>query len=156
MTQYSVLFVCLGNICRSPLAEAAFRSAADDAGLSVHIDSVGTAGYHVGEPPDRRSIRTAASQGIDITHYRGRQLSDADFNEFTHIFAMDHENLRNVEDSAPAEATAQIALLLDLLPHRVGEAVRDPYYGGDDGFERTWAEVSEAAHALAAKLASAQ
>ena len=144
----SVLFVCLGNICRSPLAEAAFRSAADAAGLEVHIDSVGTAGYHVGQPPDPRSITTAAARGIDIRHYRGRQLAISDFHEFTHIFAMDHENLRNVEARAPEGASAKISLLLDLLPHRAGHAVADPYYGGDDGFERTWAEVSEAAQAL--------
>jgi len=152
----SVLFVCLGNICRSPLAEAAFRAAADDVGLAVHVDSVGTADYHVGKPPDPRSIRTAASRGVDITHYCGRQLAECDFSEFTHIFAMDHENLRNIKARAPANATAEISLLLDVLPHRVGEPVGDPYYGGDDGFERTWAEVSEAAQALVAKLASAQ
>ena len=133
----SVLFVCLGNICRSPLAEAAFRAAADEAGLAVHADSVGTASYHVGEPPDPRSIRTAAARGIDITHYRGRQLAVSDYREFTHIFAMDHDNLRNVEERAPHDASSEIALLLDLLPHRAGEAVGDPYYGGEDGFERT-------------------
>lgn len=152
----SVLFVCLGNICRSPLAEAAFRAAADEADLDVLVDSVGTAGYHIGEPPDPRSIRTAASRGIDISHYRGRQLSESDYREFSHIFAMDHENLRNIESRAPADATAQIALLLDLLPDRSGEAVGDPYYGGDDGFERTWIEVSAAAQALVAKLSAAQ
>ena len=154
MNHHSVLFVCLGNICRSPLAEAAFRAAADDAGLQVNIDSVGTAGYHVGEPPDPRSIRTAAARGIDIRHYRGRQLASSDYREFTHIFAMDHDNLRNIEARAPQDATAEISLLLDLLPHRAGQAVGDPYYGGDDGFERTWAEVSEAAEALVEKLLS--
>ncbi|MCK0128565.1 low molecular weight protein-tyrosine-phosphatase [Erythrobacter sp. F6033] len=148
----SVLFVCLGNICRSPLAEAAFRAAADDAGLAVHVDSVGTAGYHVGEPPDPRSIRTAAARGIDITSYRGRQLSENDFHEFTHIFAMDQENLRNIKARAPDGAMAEISLLLDLVAGQEGEEVGDPYYGGDDGFDRTWAEVSEAADALAAKL----
>jgi protein-tyrosine phosphatase len=157
MTQStSVLFVCLGNICRSPLAEAAFRAAADEAGIDVHIDSVGTAAYHVGEPPDQRSIRTAAARGIDIAHYRGRQLAESDYREFTHIFAMDHVNLHNILARAPADASAEMSLLLDLLPHRKGEAVGDPYYGGDDGFERTWTEVSEAAAALVARLAPAQ
>lgn len=155
MAQASVLFVCLGNICRSPLAEAAFRAAAQEAGLDVHADSVGTAAYHVGEAPDERSIRTAAAHGIDIRHYRGRQLAESDYREFTHIFAMDHENLRNVEARAPGDATAEISLLLDLIPHRAGEAVGDPYYGGEEGFERTWAEVSEAARALVAELSAA-
>lgn len=149
----SVLFVCLGNICRSPLAEAAFRNAAEYHGLEVHIDSAGTAAYHVGKAPDPRSIRTAAARGIDITHYRGRQIEAEDFHRFTHIFVMDHQNLRNVEAIRPADASAQVALLMDLLPHRAGSAVADPYYGGEDGFEMTWSEVTEAAQALAAELA---
>lgn len=155
MTQIaSVLFVCLGNICRSPLAEAAFRAAADEAGLPVHVDSAGTAAYHVGKPPDPRSIRQAAAHGIDISHYRGRQLTASDYREFTHIFAMDHDNLRDVRLRAPTGATAQIALLLDLVPHRAGQPVADPYYGGEDGFERTWSDVSEAARALVEQLAA--
>ncbi len=156
MNKPSILFVCLGNICRSPLAEAAFRAVAEEQGLDVHVDSAGTAAYHVGEPPDPRSIATAASRGIDITHYRGRQIAATDYREFTHIFALDHENLRNIEARAPADATAEIALLLDLLPHRVGEAVADPYYGGAEGFEITWAEVHEASRALVKRLSPAQ
>lgn len=149
----SVLFVCLGNICRSPLAEAAFRAAADEAGISVHVDSAGTAAYHVGKAPDPRSIRTAAARGIDIRHYRGRQIVASDYREFTHIFALDHANLRDIKARAPEDTLAEIGLLLDLLPHRAGEEVDDPYYGGEDGFEIAWSEVSEAAQALVAKLA---
>lgn len=152
MTQHSVLFVCLGNICRSPLAEAAFRAAADSAGLAVHVDSAGTAAYHVGQPPDPRSIRTAAAHGIDIRQYRGRQIAIEDYRQFTHIFALDHANLREIEALAPADASAKIALLLDVLPDRLGEAVADPYYGGEDGFEGTWAEVNEAAQALVGQM----
>jgi len=148
----AILFVCLGNICRSPLAEAAFRAAAGEAGLAVRTDSVGTAAYHVGEPPDPRSIRTAAKHGIDIRHYRGRRLAKRDFEDFTHILAMDHSNLRNIRSRAPVQSPVEISLLLDLLPHRAGEAVADPYYGGENGFETTWREVSEAALALVERL----
>ncbi|MBK6802133.1 low molecular weight protein-tyrosine-phosphatase [Novosphingobium sp.] len=153
MAEPSVLFVCLGNICRSPLAEAAFRTEAERAGLNARADSAGTAGYHIGEPPDPRAIRTARTKGIDISGYRGRQASAADFHAFTHIFALDHSNLRNLERIAPAGHPAQLRLLLDLIPGREGQAVADPWYGGEAGFEVTWAEVSAAARALVAELA---
>lgn len=97
MREPAVLFVCLGNICRSPLAEAAFRAEAAKAGLQVTADSAGTADYHVGEAPDPRAIRTAARFGVDISGYRGRQATAEDFQRFTHIFAADHSNLRNLQ-----------------------------------------------------------
>ncbi|MGE8142758.1 low molecular weight protein-tyrosine-phosphatase [Novosphingobium sp. NPDC080210] len=152
MTEPAVLFVCLGNICRSPLAEAAFRAEAAKAGLRVTVDSAGTADYHVGEPPDPRAIRTAARFGIDISGYRGRQASAADFDRFTHILAADHSNLRNLERIAPPAHSARLSLLLDLVPGRTGEAVADPWYGDEDGFLVTWKEVSAAARALVAEL----
>lgn len=151
-SRYSVLFVCLGNICRSPLAEAAFRRAAEASGIEVEIDSAGTAAYHVGQPPDPRSIATAAAHGIEIGHYRGRQLSAGDFTRFTHIFAMDHQNLRNIEAIRPAGATAQVSLLMDLVKGREGAAIADPYYDGEEHFEDTWADVEMAARALVARL----
>ena len=92
-TRPSVLFVCLGNICRSPLAEAAFRKEAEDAGLDVEIDSAGTGHWHAGKPPDPRAQAIALANGIDISHYRARQLEAADFARFSHIFAMDYDNL---------------------------------------------------------------
>jgi protein-tyrosine phosphatase len=152
MREPSVLFVCLGNICRSPLAEGAFRAAADAAGLAVRIDSAGTAGYHIGDPPDPRAIRTAARHGVNIAGYRGRQAGSQDFLEFTHIFALDQANLRDLEAIAPPSHNAQLGLLLDLMPERVGQPVADPYYGDEAGFEVTWAEVSAAAQALVAQL----
>ena len=152
MAQYSVLFVCLGNICRSPLAEAAFRSAAEDLGIDAHADSAGTADYHVGRPPDQRSISTAEARGIDISHYRGRQIAEVDYTDFTHIFALDHANLKEIERRAPIGTTANIALLLDVIEGREGEAVPDPYYGGDEGFELVWNEVSKATRAIALQL----
>ena len=148
----AVLFVCLGNICRSPLAEGAFRHAASTAGLAVDIDSAGTANWHAGKAPDPRAIRTAARHGVDIAGLRARQIVAADFARFTHIFALDHENLAGIQRIAPQGASAATGLLLDLVAGRTGQAVADPYYGGEEGFEATWADVSAAAAALLARL----
>lgn len=152
MSAPAVLFVCLGNICRSPLAEAAFRAEAAAAGLEALADSAGTAGYHIGEPPDPRAIRTAASFGIDISGYRGRQAAAADFTRFTHIFALDHANLAGLQRIAPPGHAAHLGLLLDCVAGMEGRAVADPYYGDEAGFLETWAEVSLAARALVSQL----
>ncbi len=148
----AVLFVCLGNICRSPLAEAAFRAEAARAGLDAIADSAGTADYHVGEAPDPRSIRTAARFGIDIAGFRGRQASAQDFHDFTHIFALDHANLAGLQRIAPAGHGGHLGLLMDLVAGREGQAVADPYYGDEAGFLVTWDEISLAARALVAEL----
>jgi protein-tyrosine phosphatase len=149
----AVLFVCLGNICRSPLAEAAFRHAAQEIGLDVEIDSAGTAGWHIGKPPDPRAQAIALKHGIDISGYRGRQVSAADFIRFTHIVALDHDNLATLERMRPQDGIARLSLLLDHVDGRAGEAVADPYYGGDEGFAVTWAEVATGAAALAERIA---
>jgi protein-tyrosine phosphatase len=149
----AVLFVCLGNICRSPLAEAAFRHAAQEIGLDVEIDSAGTAGWHIGKPPDPRAQAIALKHGIDISGYRGRQVSAADFIHFTHIVALDHDNLATLERMRPQDGIARLSLLLDHVDGRAGEAVADPYYGGDEGFAVTWAEVATGAAALAERIA---
>ena len=149
----AVLFVCLGNICRSPLAEAAFRQAAQAAGLAAEADSAGTGGWHAGDPPDPRAQAAAMRHGMDIAHYRARQVQRQDFSRFTHIYALDHGNLRDLARIAPPRSPARLSLLLDVLPHRAGDAVADPYYGDEAGFETTWAEVSEAAAALVTLLA---
>lgn len=148
----SVLFVCLGNICRSPLAEAAFREEARRLKLDVIADSAGTGGWHIDFPPDARAQAVARKHSVDISALRGRQVKPADFRRFTHVVAMDHDNLANLRRLAPADATAELSLLLDHVEGREGQAVADPYFGDDDGFDLTWADVTAGARALAAEL----
>ena len=152
----SVLFVCLGNICRSPLAEAAFRGEAKRIGLDVEIDSAGTGDWHIGHPPDRRAVAVAKRNGVDIGHLRARQVREEDFLRFSHIVALDTQNLVDLEALAPEGATAELSLLLDHVEGRGGEAVADPYYGDEAGFDITWAEVVAGAEALARRIAGAR
>ena len=150
----SVLFVCLGNICRSPLAEAAFRARMMHAGLDIEVDSAGTGAWHVGNPPDPRAQSIASRHGHDIATYRARQVETADFRRFTHIFALDHENLAELKRRAPADTTAALGLLLDLVKGLEGQPVADPYFGGEEGFHTTWQQVDRAAQALIERLNS--
>ena len=152
MSRPALLFVCLGNICRSPLAEAAFRAAAEKAGLDAICDSAGTASYHSNSPPDPRSVRKAAAHGIDISGYTARQVETADYTRFTHILAMDHQNLAELKARAPRGATATIMLLMDAVPGREGAAIADPYYGGEENFVDTWDDATAAAAALVESL----
>ena len=149
----SVLFVCLGNICRSPLAEAALRSEAQRLGLDVEIDSAGTGDWHVGHPPDRRAAAVAKRNGIDISHLRARRVTPEDFRRFDHIVALDAQNLADLNATRPADAKAELSLLLDHVEGREGEAVADPYYGADEHFDLTWRDVTEGARALARRIA---
>ena len=149
----SILFVCLGNICRSPLAEGALRAEAQRLNLDLIVDSAGTGNWHAGEPPDERAIAVAARNGVDISALRARQVTRADFTRFDHVVALDHENLSNLRQQAPADATAELSLLLDHVPGREGQAVADPWFGEAAGFDVTWVEVTAAARGLAAKLA---
>ncbi|MEZ0243764.1 MAG: low molecular weight protein-tyrosine-phosphatase [Sphingomonas sp.] len=144
----SILFVCLGNICRSPLAEAAMRDAAARAGVDVVVDSAGTGSWHIGHPPDERSIAVAEGHGIDISGYKGRQVRGEDFRNFDYIVALDPQNLRDLRKIAPSDTNARLTLLLDFVPGRAGEAVPDPYYQDDIAFEVVWRDVSAAAEAL--------
>lgn len=152
MTVPSILFVCLGNICRSPLAEAAFRAEAEAAGLKVHIDSAGTGDWHLGKGPDHRAQAEAKRHGHDISGYKARQVKPEDFNRFTYIFALDPQNLADLQQLAPTGSTAEVALLMDLVPGREGTGVNDPYYGDESDFEISWADVSAAAKRLLARF----
>lgn len=154
MKEPAILFVCLGNICRSPMAEGAMREAAEKRGLDIAVDSAGTGGWHAGDPPDTRAQAEAKRHGVDISGLRGRQIAPADHHRFTHIFALDEENLRDILLSAPADGTAEVSLLMDAVPGHEGKPVADPYYGGAEGFARTWDQVSVAAQALADRFAS--
>lgn len=144
-----VLFVCLGNICRSPTAEAVFRHQVQAAGLQgrIQTDSAGTADWHRGKSPDARSCQFASRRGYDLVPLRARQVSVEDFHEFDLILAMDHDNLANLRRLQPDNARAE----LDLFLRRYGlgcDAVPDPYYGGDDGFEHVLDLVEQASAAL--------
>ena len=147
-----VLFVCLGNICRSPLAEAAFRAEAARIGLDAEADSAGTGDWHVGNPPDRRAQAAARRNGVDISGLRARQVDPADFDRFDHVIALDGQNLRDLERLRPPGARAVLSLLLDHVPGREGQAVADPYYGDNAGFDVTWADAIASAKVLAEKI----
>ena len=148
----AILFLCLGNICRSPLAEGAARAAFARAGIDAKLDSAGTGDWHVGHAPDRRAQDEARRRGIDISKLRARQLSPDDFYDFDLILAADETNLHDARAIRPADATADLRLMLDLLPGRKGQGVTDPYFGKDDGFASTWEDVDAIASALVAEF----
>ena len=148
-----LLMVCLGNICRSPLAEGALRAHLDRHGLNwVEVDSAGTGGWHAGEPPDRRSVAVAAGAGVDIRAQRSRKLRDADFEHFDWLLCADRSVLRDVRAMAPAGATAQTALLLEWAGQGVRADIPDPYAGGADDFRNVWAMVDAAAAGIVVRL----
>lgn len=150
----SVLFVCMGNICRSPTAEGVFRQLhqrhAPD--LELHIDSAGTHAYHIGEPPDRRAQAAALQRGVDISGHRGRLVQAGDFLAFDYVLAMDRQNLRHLHTLRPADAIATVALFLEYVPEGRLREVPDPYYGDRDGFEQVLDLVEAAGHGLLAEV----
>ena len=150
----SILFVCMGNICRSPTAEGVFRSAAERAGIAsrLFIDSAGTGKWHVGEPPDRRALSSAKRRGYDLAALRARQVTEDDFRRFGWIFAMDEGNLRELQALRPAEYEGHLGLFLDLVEGSALREVPDPYYGGPDGFEHVLDVIEQASTALVAHL----
>ena len=151
-----VLFVCLGNICRSPTAEGVFRKRVADAGMSeiIRVDSAGTHAYHTGEPPDRRAILAAQKRGVDLSDIRARRIATTDFETFQFVLAMDESNLRNLRELCPAEYSDRLRLFLDFSGRAGERELPDPYYGGALGFERVPDLVEEAADGLLQSLAA--
>lgn len=146
-----VLFVCLGNICRSPTAHGVFQYQVNQQGLNkiIEVDSAGTAGWHIGEAPDQRATRTAKQRGYDLSTLRARQVSEADFHRFDYILAMDKANLSELEALQPEDFQGELRLLLDFSDASVEHAeVPDPYYGSGDGFERVLDMVENACDGL--------
>lgn len=139
MEKRRILFVCLGNICRSPLGEGVLRHRAAEMGFGHMIEtaSAGTGGWHLGEPPDHRSIAVAKENGIDISGQRARQLRPEDFDAYDLVFAMDRDNLRDIVRLAPHDSSADIHLFMDFVAGAARD-VPDPYYGGAEDFERVF------------------
>jgi protein-tyrosine phosphatase len=149
-----VLFVCLGNICRSPTAEAVFRHQVRAAGLEqrVHIDSAGTSDYHEGYPPDDRARAAAGRRGYDMKGLRARRVSVEDFREFHYLLAMDRSNLADLRRLAPREHAHKARLFMEFSGAYPGHEVPDPYYGGAQGFERVLDMLEDAAQGLLADI----
>ena len=149
-TPARVLFVCTGNICRSPTAEGVFRHAVASAGLEqkILVDSAGTHDYHVGHPPDCRTQMAAAQRGYDLAALRARQVTGEDFVEFDYILAMDQDNLSYLKQLAPERHHGKLGLFMEFGSARQGEEVPDPYYGGAQGFELVLDMAEDAAAGL--------
>jgi protein-tyrosine phosphatase len=154
VTSMRLLFVCMGNICRSPTAEGVFRRVVAERAphLSIEIDSAGTHDYHVGSPPDRRAIEAARRRGIDITGLRARQVSREDFERFDLILAMDEDNVADLKRMAPTRYHERIRLLMEFGANASLSYVPDPYYGGPQGFEQVLDLLEEAAEGLLAEI----
>ena len=150
MQEVRVLFVCMGNICRSPTAEGVFKHFVAEAGLAKHIlsDSAGTHDYHIGEPPDPRAQEAAVRRGYDLGSLRGRQVSPRDFSDFDYVLAMDETNRRELERLCPPRDAHKLKLFMSFAGDPVLREVPDPYYGGTQGFDQVLDMVELAARGL--------
>lgn len=154
MAKHRLLFVCLGNICRSPMAEGVFRRVAEDAEL-LHlfdIDSAGMGDWHKGQAPDTRAQAAAKNRGVDISNQSARKVEMEDFETFDLLLAMDGANYEELLEIAPRSARHKIRYFLDYAPHVGTQHVPDPYYGGDEGFDHALDLIEAAAHGLLAEL----
>ncbi|MEE9318022.1 MAG: low molecular weight protein-tyrosine-phosphatase [Rhodospirillales bacterium] len=149
-----VLFVCLGNICRSPTAEGVFRTVVDREGLGdrVSVDSAGTGSWHVGSPPDRRAQAAARQRGFDLSGQRARQAKAGDFQRFDYVIAMDSENHRELSGLCPDGEEHRLHMLMDFAPQFDRRDVPDPYYGGDGGFDAVLDMIEAASVGLLADI----
>lgn len=149
-----ILFVCTGNICRSPTAEGIFRRMLEEAGFGhqVVVDSAGTGDWHVGEPPDTRAQKAAWARGVDLADLRARQVADADYANFDLILAMDRGHLRDLERTRPDDAMSKISLFLDYAPELGVSDLPDPYFGDDAGFETVLDMIETAGRGLLADI----
>jgi len=145
-----VLFVCLGNICRSPTAQGVFEHVVSEAGKenNIVVDSAGTAAWHIGKSPDSRSTEFAARRGYDLSIQRARQFEESDFRKFDYILAMDHENLSNLKKLKPNNFSGKLGLFLHYSSQVDYDEVPDPYYGGDSGFELVLDLIEDASRGL--------
>lgn len=152
----SVLFVCMGNICRSPTAHGVFRRLVHESGLGeqIAIDSAGTHGYHVGEMPDRRARETARRRGIELEDLRARQAVAGDFLSFDYVLAMDQDNYFSLLEICPRGMQHKLQLFMDYAPEMRTREVPDPYYGGPTGFERVFDLIEAAAQGLLDEIRS--
>ena len=151
---HRLLFVCMGNICRSPTAKGVFDRALEDARIAFESESAGTHDYHVGHPPDRRAVEAARRAGVDIGSDISRQFVRDDFHRFDRIFAMDRANLEQMNAIRPDDAIARVQLVMELAPDYGMEEVPDPYYGGRTGFVQVIDMLEAAAEALVRELRS--
>jgi protein-tyrosine phosphatase len=148
-----ILMVCLGNICRSPLAEGILQAKVNSKGLDIKIDSAGTGGWHVGQGPDHRAVAIANKYGIDISQQQARQFSSTDFEGFDIIYAMDGSNLSDIVSLANSnEDIEKVRLILNEINPEDNTPVPDPYYGGDDGFEKVYQLLDEACEIIIKKI----
>lgn len=154
MKQVKVLFVCMGNICRSPTAQGVFEHLVKSAGLAerILIDSAGTHAYHTGNPPDRRSQAAAKERGIDLSGLRARKVDVLDFEHFDYILAMDHSNLQDLQELIQQQEDERLHLFMRFATRWDVDEVPDPYYGGSNGFERVLDMVEDAAEGLLAHI----
>jgi protein-tyrosine phosphatase len=145
-----VLFVCMGNICRSPTAHGVFEALVRSEGLEhlIEVDSAGTHAYHVGELPDRRAQEVALRRGLDLDYQRARRVARGDMEDFDYILAMDEANLQDLRQICPEPSLEKLSLFMSFAPHYGQREVPDPYYGGEQGFERVFDMVEEASKGL--------
>ncbi len=149
-----VLFVCLGNICRSPTAEGVFHELVRRRGLEnvIRMDSAGTSGWHIGAPPDTRARAEAKRRGIDLDHLRSRKVEPGDFERFDYVVAMDESNLEDLREICPKPLLERIHLFTDFAPKGVPTGVPDPYYGGSDGFAKVFDLITQCSEGLLARI----